>query len=64
MIGKCDEDFGVPGVWDWNIVTGEVYHNNQWYAILGHKEGEIDDSIQAFSQMIHPKDAQQVWDRI
>lgn len=52
------------GVWDWNITTGKVYHNDQWYSLLGYEEGELEDSIESFSKLIHPDDASSVFDRI
>ena len=52
------------GVWDWQISTGQVKHNAQWYGILGFADGEISDSITDFSQRIHPEDKPLVWEKI
>ena len=52
------------GVWDWQISTGQVKHNAQWYGILGFAEGEIADNIHDFSQSIHPEDKPLVWEKI
>ena len=52
------------GIWDWQVSTGHVTHNEQWYTLLGFSEGEIADSVEAFSAHIYPSDRQLVWDRI
>jgi PAS domain S-box-containing protein len=52
------------GIWDWIVSTGQVSHNEQWYRLLGFSEGEIADSVEAFSAHIHPQDRSLVWDRI
>jgi len=52
------------GIWDWQVSTGHVTHNDQWYKLLGFSEGEIADNVEAFSAHVHPADRQLVWDRI
>lgn len=52
------------GIWDWNVLTGEVKHNAQWYTILGFEENEMVDSVTAFVNQIHPEDRLLVQSRI
>lgn len=52
------------GVWDWNIIENTVYHNEQWYALLGYDDGEIEDSLNGFKRLIHPDDLPIVWERL
>jgi len=52
------------GIWDWQVSTGHVTHNAQWYAMLGFSEGEIAANVEAFSAHVHPDDRQLVWQRI
>jgi len=52
------------GIWDWDISTGEVAHNEQWYRLLGFSEGEIADSVEAFSKHVFEQDRPLVWNRI
>ncbi|MBL8490836.1 MAG: PAS domain S-box protein, partial [Rhodocyclaceae bacterium] len=49
------------GIWDWHVATGKVIHNSQWYSLLGFEEGEIEGSVTAFSERIHPEDKPSVW---
>ncbi|OYY92273.1 MAG: hypothetical protein B7Y41_16555, partial [Hydrogenophilales bacterium 28-61-23] len=52
------------GIWDWHVATGRVIHNSQWYETLRLAEGEMVDSVDAFAELIHPEDREQVWQRL
>ncbi|EXJ09046.1 EAL and GGDEF domain-containing protein [Nitrincola nitratireducens] len=42
------------GVWDWNLVTNEVYHNTFWYQLTGLNEDRC--AFEDFKNCIHPED--------
>lgn len=44
------------GVWDWNLVTNQVYFSAQWCKMLGFREDEIDGSLDSWSNRVHPDD--------
>ena len=52
------------GIWDWDVPTGHLAHNERWFSILGFEEGEIEDHVEAFSRQLHPDDKAVVWERI
>ena len=44
------------GIWDWNIVTGEIIAVRPWGEMLGYLPGEIENTITAWKEYIHPDD--------
>ncbi len=44
------------GIWDWNILTGEIYFDPQWKKILGYEVTEIEDTFQAWKRLVNPAD--------
>ena len=52
------------GTWEWNLATGEVLHNDQWYALLGYAPGSIPPTVEGFLNLIAPEDRPQVGQRI
>jgi diguanylate cyclase (GGDEF)-like protein/PAS domain S-box-containing protein len=44
------------GVWDWNLVTNEVYFSLQWKSMLGYAENEIADKLEEWDKRVHPED--------
>ena len=45
------------GVYEWNIVTNEVYTSNEWLSLLGYEsQGSNGSSADLFLEMAHPDD--------
>lgn len=44
------------GVWDWNVVTGELQLSRRWKQLLGHAEDEISDSLEEWKSRVHLDD--------
>jgi len=44
------------GVWDWNVLTGEVFFSDRCKEILGHEACEFERNIDEWSQRIHHED--------
>ncbi|WP_078121397.1 response regulator [Thiosocius teredinicola] len=47
------------GVWDWNIRTGKVFMSSRWKALLGYREDELPDTLDAWTSRVHPEDLSQ-----
>lgn len=47
---------GSAGVWDWNLRTGELYLDPALKALLGYDDHEIRNTMDAWTQCVHPDD--------
>ncbi len=48
------------GLWDWDLVTNEIYLSPRWKAMLGWSEGEIGANPEEWFKRIHPEDRDRV----
>jgi PAS domain S-box-containing protein len=48
------------GLWDWNIGTGEVVLDENWWRILGYAPGELASRIETWERGIHEEDRARV----
>jgi signal transduction histidine kinase/CheY-like chemotaxis protein len=44
------------GLWDWDPKSNEVVFSDQWRSQIGPKGTEIENSLQAWLQLVHPED--------
>lgn len=52
-------DSGEDGIWDWNLVSGEVWVSDHWMKRLGH-EGCQKIAMRDFEPFVFPEDRQRV----
>ena len=50
------------GLWDWNMVTNEVYRNPRHAVMLGYEPQDFSSSQAEWKKLIHPDDKQKVSD--
>lgn len=48
------------GLWDWNLLTDQVYFSDRWKKILGFEPDEISDALDEWSARVHPDDQERV----
>ncbi|MCH6591363.1 MAG: PAS domain S-box protein, partial [Proteobacteria bacterium] len=48
------------GIWDWNIVTGEVVFSPNWPKIFGYSLDEIEHHVDTWESWLHPDDKAEV----
>jgi PAS domain S-box-containing protein len=49
------------GIWDWNVVTNEVYFSSMWKKMLGFADDEINGDLREWNKLIHPDDKEQAY---
>jgi two-component system cell cycle sensor histidine kinase/response regulator CckA len=50
------------GIWDTDLINGEVYFSPRWKSMLGYEENEISNELAEWMKMIHPDDCRMVMD--
>jgi PAS domain S-box-containing protein len=54
-------DFAVrgssDGIWDWNVVTSEVYYSPRFKDLLGYTDVGFENVFDSFQERLHPEDA-------
>lgn len=48
------------GLWDWDLVNGQIYFAPRWKAMLGYSDEEIGTSPDEWFSRIHPDDRERV----
>ena len=48
------------GVWDWDVMTNDVFFSQRFRTILGFEEGELGHTLDAWRSRLHPDDARVV----
>ena len=58
---KLALDAAGHGVWDWHLDSDRVDYSPTWKRMLGFDEAEIDDTVGAWEQLLHPEDLARIW---
>lgn len=61
---KFAVDGNGAGLWDWNIITNEVYFSTQWKKMLGFEDNEIENLLSEWENRVHPDDLESTYDDI
>ncbi len=48
------------GVWDWNITTGELMHNQRWYDLLGLSAEDMSGNLNDFTKRLLPEELDEI----
>lgn len=50
------------GIWDWDMVTDELFLSERWKNILGYADSELESAHGLFKSLLHPDDKNRVSD--
>lgn len=48
------------GLWDWDLMTGEIYFSPRMTEMLGYRPDELDINVRTILSLIHPDDVKHV----
>lgn len=60
-IKKSEERFELAmrasndGLYDWNLITNEIYYSPRWKSILGYRDDELINSIETWKELTEPE---------
>ncbi|MEI7727546.1 MAG: PAS domain S-box protein, partial [Bacteroidota bacterium] len=48
------------GIWEWNLLTGEVFFSNRWKEMIGYGPDELEGKLSEWQSRVHPDDIKTV----
>ncbi len=52
LVTRASQD----GLWDWDLVTGEIYYSPRWKEMLGYLDGELPNKLISWEKVIFEED--------
>ena len=49
------------GVYDWNLVTNEIYYSPNWKKMLGYEDDELPNDFSIWEELTEPEDRKASW---
>ncbi|MEQ8315821.1 MAG: PAS domain-containing protein [Phycisphaerales bacterium] len=44
------------GLWDWNLITDEVFFNDTTFSMLGYERGDVEHTLDSWRSLVHQDD--------
>lgn len=52
------------GLWDWNVLSSEVFYSSRFKELLGYSHDEFPDVFESFESKLHPDDRDRIMDAL
>ncbi|MBN2667946.1 MAG: PAS domain-containing protein [Bacteroidales bacterium] len=52
------------GLWDWNLLTEDVFFSDRWKEMLGYAPNEIEHKLESWSTRVHPDDLNETFSKV
>lgn len=52
------------GIWDWDLLTNSVYYSPRWLDMIGYKDGELEENVNSWINLLHPEDTERVFQNL
>jgi PAS domain S-box-containing protein len=52
------------GLYDWNLLTNEIYYSPNWKKMVGYAEDELPNDFSVWEQLTHPEDVKKSWEML
>ncbi|MBK7979286.1 MAG: PAS domain-containing protein [Ignavibacteriae bacterium] len=52
------------GIWDWNILTDEVFYSAEWKKQIGYNEDEIKNDFGSWIKHLHPEESEYMQQKV
>lgn len=49
------------GIWDWNLITNQIYFSPRWKAMLGYREDELSNDFSVWEKLTEPEAVKRSW---
>jgi len=50
------------GLWDWNLITNEIFFSPAWKRMLGYNDNELSNEFSVWERLTEPNDVKKAWE--
>lgn len=52
------------GLWDWNLLSGEVYYSPRWCRMVGYEPEDLEATLETWEHLVDPADKDRILDAV